>query len=384
MLVRTHVLRNLHSISKKALSSATQSPKVVEKQKSFLTKESNPTNHTKNHIGKVYIMPNNIIDSLKLTDCMELKLKKQFVSFGKLGIVIRKCAVEIMEYLAQTDYKNPINKYVIYGPEGAGKTLTLLHLLHYSYVKNYVILFANWPHEWLIFPKDFVLSPTHNNMYDLPFHAEKWLRLFKHQNQHLLGSLDLKTTKDYNWSGQDRIKSGIPLTELIDFGVNRIRYACNVVNALCEEIKIASTESKCKTIVIVDGFNVFFGKYTSVRDEKKIVVPPERITLTTAFLNMTKYDWCNGAAVLTVDKRVLKESVDSDLPGHLLGTDGFEHLDPFIPLKINNYTDEEFNNILDFYESRKWLKPIDSAGRAELKALSLGNATNVWKFSSRL
>lgn len=105
------------------------------------------------------------------------------------------------------------------------------------------------------------------------------------------------------WNQRESTAQGTPILELIEFGINRVKYACGVVDALIKELKMASTAGKCKTIVISDGFNTFTSNYTNVRDETKAMVLPKKITLATPFFNITQDDWCNGAVVLTVDEK---------------------------------------------------------------------------------
>lgn len=73
-----------------------------------------------------------------------------------------------------------------------------------------------------------------------------------------------------------------------------------------DELKLASTAGKCKTLVFIDGFNAFTSTITHVCDENNKYMPPEKISITSAFYNIVNYDWCNGAAILTVDKRANK------------------------------------------------------------------------------
>lgn len=95
---------------------------------------------------------------------------------------------------------------------------------------------------------------------------------------------------------------GTPILELIEFGTNRIKYACGVVDALIRELKLASTAGKCKTLVVIDGFNAFTSSHTRIRDDNKAMVLPKQVSLAIPFFDITKSDWCNGAVVMTVDQ----------------------------------------------------------------------------------
>lgn len=61
----------------------------------------------------------------------------------------------------------------------------------------------------------------------------------------------------------------------------------------------------------------------------------------------------------------------------MLGTDGFEHLDPFLPIQVENYTDEEFESVMEYYKDRKWLRNISKEGQRELELLSARNPHSV-------
>lgn len=118
--------------------------------------------------------------------------------------------------------------------------------------------------------------------------------------------LQLKVSKDYVWNQREMTSQGTPILELVEFGINRIKYACGVVDALIRELKLASTAGKCKTMVIIDGFNAFTSSHTRIRDDNKAMVLPKQVTLAIPFFNIIKNDWCNGAIVMTVDQTANK------------------------------------------------------------------------------
>lgn len=93
---------------------------------------------------------------------------------------------------------------------------------------------------------------------------------------------------------------------MIDFGINRVRYASGVIDALLMELKEASIAGKCKVLAAIDGYNTFWSDNTRVRNDDKVFVNPRQISLTLSFLNFIKSDWCNGAAVLTLDAKMCK------------------------------------------------------------------------------
>lgn len=67
---------------------------------------------------------------------------------------------------------------------------------------------------------------------------------------------------------------------------------------------------------------------------------------------------------------------DSDLPRNLLGKEGWEVFDPFVPIYVPDYTSSEVQTTIDYFLERKWLGH-PSAGseeaRLELEYLSTRN-----------
>ncbi|KOC64907.1 28S ribosomal protein S29, mitochondrial [Habropoda laboriosa] len=343
----------------------------------FRVMESYPPEHDKSHLNRIYTVPETV--TTLLTQDMSKELKKQITVFNEFGILIRKPAIELMSYLEQTDYTKPINKYVLYGKLGVGKTTILMHLIHYGLEKHFIMLHLPWVATWFRFPRKVVQSTTNPDQLDLPEEAALWLRYFKQLNELSLSQYDV--SKEYVWTQREMTKSGESLSHLIEFGIERNRFACAVITALIDELKAASIAGKCKILVVIDGFNAFTSKCTLVRDENRVFVPPSRVSITSAFFNIVNYDWCNGAAILTVDVRANKDRKESDYPIYLLGKEGFEYLDPYLPVCVENYSREEFKTIIEYYKDRKWIRNISPEAEKELELLSNKNPLELWQCS---
>ncbi|XP_066598044.1 small ribosomal subunit protein mS29 [Prorops nasuta] len=350
-------------------------PKIdhVEPLQSFRTNETNPSNHTEKYLSRFYTVPSEIVNHTFKFDGIPKSFLKQIKTFKECSIMIRKPAVEIISYLNQTDYSKSVNKYILYGKTGAGKSLTLIHIIHYAVENKFILVHVPSPSQWFKFPKEVANSTFMEGYIDLPVDAGVWLMQFKHKNLELLKALDLRISKDYVWNQRERNDKDSTLLGLIEFGITRIKYACNVINILMQELKINCIAGKCKAMVVIDGYNAFMSNVTMVKDENKKMVSPRKITLTTAFLDITNYDWCNGSIVLTVDCYANKERRDSNLPRYLLGKEGFEFVDPYLPVAVEDFTNDEFEAMMDYYKDRKWVREISVEGQQELQMLSNGN-----------
>ncbi|XP_076630233.1 mitochondrial ribosomal protein S29 isoform X1 [Colletes latitarsis] len=372
------ILRRICSGSgRRTIMAATATDDQTTEFESFRTLESFPQNHTNTHLSRIYTVPSDVQKLLQ--NNVPNEWKKQMKVFAEFGILIRKATIETISYLEQTDYSKSIHKYVLYGMHGAGKTTTSLHLIHYGLSKKFLVLHLPSVNTWFRFPKEIADSPLIPDKLDLPVHAGTWLKYFKNLNAPLLSTLDLKVSKDYTWNQRESTKCGEPLSNLIEFGIQRIKFACGVIDALVNELKEASTAGKCKTLVVIDGFNALIADHTSIRDGNKVYVPADRISLTTAFLNSVHFNWCNGAAILTVDLKATKFNRENEYPRYLLGKKGFEYLDPFIPVCVENYTPDEFNAIIEYYKHKKWIRDITVGGERELELLSNRNPLDLWK-----
>lgn len=81
--------------------------------------------------------------------------------------------------------------------------------------------------------------------------------------------------------------------------------------------------------------------------------------------------------MVTVDRNaVASDRQESDLPLYQLGKEGFEHLDPFVPVYVPAYSSKELESCLQYYSNRHWLqsdKGQTEEGRKELAFLSGSN-----------
>nr|CAG4649320.1 EOG090X05V1 [Scapholeberis mucronata]SVE93606.1 EOG090X05V1 [Scapholeberis mucronata] len=368
--------RNFRKFSSINSKSSTSGTTTVSRDTIFRTNEDDPTNHELQHSGRFYRIPVSIKKQLFSHGGLPKEFEALSQTLNELCLMIRKPSVELINYIKNTNFDAPVPRFVLYGKTGTGKSLSLAHVLHYGSKNRFVLVHVPWVPNWFRRFKEVTPSLTAPNKYDNPIESVDWLRHFTSQNGTLLQELELKTTSTYNWSKRETTPEGVPLQELLDFGLNRAKYATGCITALIEELKKAAVNKQCRILVVIDGFNSFFSSQTRAKREDKSLISPSEFLLTEAFLSITKNDWNNGAVVVSVDPAALSGDYrQSHLPRYQLGKQGFEHLDPFVPIEISNYNEKEFCAQIDYYIERHWLvqpKAHTERGRNQL-SFSSGN-----------
>ncbi|XP_067131890.1 small ribosomal subunit protein mS29 [Centruroides vittatus] len=369
--------------------STTASPVVCEDDvKHFRTLESNPMNHTLQHEGKFYSIPPKTYKKLFTLGGFSKSYEVQFKTFRENCIMVRYPALQIMNYLETANYSLPPVHYVIYGRNGTGKSAILNHIVHYASEKNWLLLHIPWAPNWTRRPKDTATSlwDQGTDKMDLPIDSALWLQHFHSQNSLLLQELDLRLSKTYEWSKRESTNEGEPLTALIDKGVNRMKFASGCIAALLQEIKLhvqtGRFKDKLRVLVAIDGVNCFFYP-TKLKREDKSVVEPDQVTPIHAFRKLFGNDWTDAAVVTTVDPVASADIKTAAYTPHaLLGKEGFDCLDPFVPILVENYTEKEIDSCLDYYVDRMWIQNENGrgeTGRKELKFLSGYNPRSLQK-----
>lgn len=344
------------------------------KLEEFRTLENNPSNHTQDRIGKFYEINGETKKKLFRYGGLTKSFEKQVKTFNESCLMIRNPAIEVINYIKNTDFTKPIVRYVLYGELGTGKSLSMAHLLHYGYENGFLLIHVPWMPYWYKHPKESGSSATQEGFTDLPLESGAWLVHFKLQNAELLEKTDLRTSKDYVWSKRETTPAGSTFLELVDHGINRAKFASDVITVLLDEIKQHSTAGKVKTMVVIDGYNSIFYEKTNLRGEHNVMIPSNKVTLTHPFLSITQPDWTHGLCILSIDQlAMLGWKRDSHLPVYLLGREGFEHLDPFVPVKHENYNEKEYESCIGYYVNRRWIQNVGEGFDNELKFLSNRN-----------
>ncbi|RXN12461.1 28S ribosomal mitochondrial-like protein [Labeo rohita] len=342
---------NLHKISSRLCPTVTQKFRLLHIQSSgqqleavavetasaepnplsvFRTSEQDPTYHLERHSGQYYTLPPAHIQKL-FPHGLPPRFQLQIKTFNEGCVMVRPPALELISYLKRADYSKPPLRYILYGDIGTGKTLSLCHALHYCYTQGWLIVHIPDAHLWVKNCKELLPSSSRPSRFDQPIQASQWLKNFKITNERFLSK-----------------------------GVNRMKSSSDVVGAVLRELRMQAGgategEGAFKLAVAVDGVNALWGKTTLKKEDRTL----------------------SGGAILTALSQTgsLFKPRSAYLPNELLG-EGFDDMEPFVPVSVSNYDEKEFESCYLYYLDRNWLQHPHSRseeGKKELIFLSNKN-----------
>ncbi|XP_078474982.1 small ribosomal subunit protein mS29 [Lampetra planeri] len=350
----------------------------------FRTAQADPALHSESHAGRFYtISPSDL--ATVFPHGLPRRFYQQMRTFQEASLMVRPPALELIALLKGSDLSLPVVRYVIYGKKGTGKSMTLCHAVHYCASQGWMVLHVPDAHQWLKDVRQLMPSAFRPGRVDTPMQAVSWLGHFRTTNERLLKQMT--TRSSYSWSKRESTEQGRPLLEMIELGLLRPKVASDVVGALFKELKQQSAAMAQPLLVAVDSVNALWGR-TSLRNEDRSIVNVEDVTLLRNLKKFVLNDWSNGAMVSTVTQTgSLYTNRLSYFPQELLGKDGFDLLDPFVPVQVNDYSELEFESCYQYYLERKWLqheKSRTEEGRQELIFLSNRNPSLFERISTFL
>uniref|UniRef100_A0A5S6QDK4 Small ribosomal subunit protein mS29 n=1 Tax=Trichuris muris TaxID=70415 RepID=A0A5S6QDK4_TRIMR len=320
-----------------------------------------------------YVVDSSSVKALQMDMILPLAYRKQIDTFLECAFMVRRPLLELINCIQQMGSATPVVRYVLYGKHGVGKTTTLCQMVHYGHSQGFIVCHLPFARILMRNFKELAASSWKSGRIDMPLDAAAWLQSFKSRNERLVEALNVKTTKDYVWGARDSSAAGTSLNSVVDFGIARPKFATDCLCVVLKELKHHACLNRCKVMVTIDSVNSFWGETKAFRPDKSQALPSE-LTIVRAFKKLLKNDWINGAVIVTVDLREHAQNEDvSHMPLFLLGKEGFEWLDPFVPVEIPYYSKKEAHSYLSYLASKHWLQHESvrtSEGFAQLIYLS--------------
>jgi len=350
---------------------------------------SEPSKHTVNDTALFYQIPEDIYSRMTTAEWNTLAFSHRYQKcsriFNEACMMVRKPGLEIVNILEQTNFKLPVNRFLLYGPHGCGKSMSLQYIVNYALHRNWLVVPTYQTWNWVTYHhrykehrrQEHVMSQWNAERIDQPERAAEWLKTFRLINKPLLS--ELKTTKDYVWSKHESTAKGSSFSQLIDAGIARIKIASDVIGALIREIRLQK-EGFPRTLVVTDCVNALFGS-TKFRLQYGVSVETHQLTFVHHMKKLLSNEWSNGVVVTALDQSIFStpdlttKPVSTEHPYDCLTKEGFDCLDPHIPVHVPCYSDQEMLSQLAYYIDNKWIsgKSLTQAGEAELIQLSANN-----------
>lgn len=343
----------------------------------FRTQESDPAGQSEKHIGQYYTIPPAHIQTV-FPHGLPARFQVQMKTFNEGCVMVRPPALEVISYLKKADYSKPALRFLFYGVKGSGKTMSLCHTVHYCATQGWLVVHIPDAHLWVKNCKELLPSSYNAARFDQPLQATNWLRNFRVTNEQFLSKI--QTRHRYVWTKREFTEEGRPLGELVDQGIARVKSSSDVVGAVIKELRLQSSQPEAgfRMAVAVDGVNALWGR-SSIKKEDRSPVSVEELTLVHNLRKLVKNDWCGGAIIATLSQTgSLYTPKTSYLPHELLGEEGFDRMDPFVPVTVSNYSEKEFESCYLYYQDRHWLQHSQSRteeGKKEIVFMSCRNPT---------
>ncbi|BFY97771.1 hypothetical protein BsWGS_00811 [Bradybaena similaris] len=356
----------------------------------FRTNVDDPRQHTVDQEGLYYKISEQETNTL-FTEGIHPWYRRLTKTFNETCLMVRRPAVELNSYIRNINLNHPVHRFILYGREGAGKNSILNHVIHACYRDNWVIVHVPLAKRYIQGPwkQEVTESSFKPGRYDLPAVGATWLSNFLRQNPGKLK--DLKTTSEYVWSKREKAEIGTPLQEVINFGLTRIKFSSDCVGVILKELRQQAQTKGLKVFVGISSVNYFFGESdhaNTVRTAEKRKLKPTEVSLIHNFKKMLSPTWTHGVVVCTVgNSPVMKIQSGDYTPISLLGKEGFEFLDPFVPILVPEYSEKEARSTIDYYIDRNWIQNDygkTEEGKKEILFVSNKNPFGLYRVCSSL
>jgi len=343
-------LLSLRKYSNVAAAAETSNEPTVQ----YCNKEAHE--HTTGDLHKMYSIPNATVNG-RLVNAVPKRYTNLCKAIHDNSILIRKPAIDIIDTIKQST-SDPIPKFLIYGPDGGGKSLTLMHVIQYCLLRNMVVIHIPNAVSMVDTQRRTTVQESiwNSSRVDQPAESITWLNMFRNMNESFL--METKTTKEYTWGKREMTEKGEPLMSVLEQGVGRTLSANDAVGVLLKEIR---QNKDIEVLYAVDAINGLFSQ-TSHRLNGKLV-DLNSLSLVHHFTKLMKpeHSLKRGAYVMAVSRSVqyLKPAIRQrevySVLKNLFDRYALARFNDYTHLEVPYYSEEEFMTMLHYYKEHDWL-----------------------------
>lgn len=365
---------------------------IPKNQLVWNSNENDPLKHTSAHESLFYQLPQD--DQIvhiygHKSPYHEKKIAQYYDNLQMKPIMVRKPALTAIDYLKQADKSLPNVRILLYGDVGQGKTHTLIHLLHYLHrtQKFFIVNFRNI-RQTVTSPTDYEESNSRPGRINTPIDSAITLQQFRIQNAALLEKYqdELVCTSDYVWSAREKTQIGEPLIKVAEHGINRVIHASDCVAVLLKELALAADAGKIRLATVIDNVKYLFNDRASIikhKDYKFIMV--DEMTVPRSVKKLIRGNQRNSFTIATCDDPTNPNQ--NQTPREVLGTQGWAHFNPCLPIHVPKYSRQEFESCLNLYQDLDWLARQEARtqeARDEVRFISGMNPAEVAQICASL
>jgi len=381
------------------------------------TAVADPREHTSEQLSLWYTIPD---EDLKKYFTGHYLLPHQYhdllpVFEHGAPIMIRKPALSVIKYLKQIDVTAvTAPKFILYGRDGTGKTMSLHHVAH-ALAKEGFVLFQvpsvnRWIRQLIKNPAEIAPSSILPDKWDHIADAVSFLKLFQRANSGRLEAVLL--SQHYQLSSRESVQEGDPLTALVELGIGRPPLAAACVLLLSRELRAAANRGSIRLAVLVDELNACWSLDSVYKrdDRYRTPIPAADFTLVCAVTELLRCDWRGGCVVGAVDVKTkpwaergagatrsglkpghnhnrlnhLPQLPQLYTPRHLLGSQGWDHLEPFVPVRVPEYSSEEVASTVRMMAALQWVSRAEALTDDGMRQVAFVTGGNAWHLNDYL
>jgi len=320
--------------------------------------DKDPVDHTLLHDRHIYSIDGSLMSG-RLADAVPKRFTKLSKAIHCNSVMIRKPSLECIRLIAESQEDEVPVKVLLHGPNGGGKSMCLLHVLHYCLLKDMVIIYLPNPFLFVDEQEGSIQQSTWKaTRLDQPALAKQWVDTFRAMNPTFVSSM--MTSQEYKWGKRESTQQGKTFAQLIDQGCSRLDYTTDLVGVLLKEIRL---NKNLNVLYAVEACNGLFGATTHEGVDR------QNLGLVEMFSKLLKpeYSLSKGAYVFATSRSghmfkrhpklqhehlEFRANTSLDM---LFDQSSLSRLSDFTEVEVPEYNEDEFLTMLNFYKLKGWL-----------------------------